>query len=97
MDVLIYLILPITLVAVGGSTLILGYRASTQSRRLRCAKVSIGCLGSALIIWFVYALAPLLQLLVIFLATGWFAKRVALQGPSLGFGPALRALRNVRA
>lgn len=93
MELLIYLILPILLVLTSITTLLLGRRTPHRASKIRCAKVTTASLGSAVIIWAVYALAPLLQLLVIVLATGWLAKRVATEGPGLGLGWTLRAFK----
>lgn len=48
--------------------------AGDPEARFRFGKIATGCFGSAGIIWLVYILGPILQLVVIVFAVGWYVK-----------------------
>lgn len=107
MDLLLYVLVPVAFVALGVGARVLQTRLARHAAKLFCARLSTAAFGSAIIVWTVYVLASLLNVLVILVTIAWFTRRVFIgRQPSLGgFAPSqwpvapgqwLRLLRRLR-
>ncbi|MFO0947883.1 MAG: hypothetical protein U1D30_18495 [Planctomycetota bacterium] len=96
MDLLLYVVVPFVLIGAGVGCVYARARVASSKSQTLCTKWAAGMFGSAFIIWCVYVLAPFLQLLVIFAAVGWLARRIAIGGPPPGLAMAIRLARMTR-
>lgn len=74
LNIILFVIIPIALLLAGGASLIRRKHAGDPDSRLRCGKMATGFFGSAGIIWLVYILGSLLQLVAIVVAIAWYLK-----------------------
>ena len=73
---LFYFVLPVTLSLIGAACLMQSNRTKATLQRANLFRWAVSALGSAGIIWGVYLLSSVLQILVVVVLVGWFNKRI---------------------